>query len=358
MSEETKAKLDELEETLKAMDNVQPLDLVEPSEEEQPQGNEAPAPEPKPEGEAEGNTPAKPDAKPGESHPEQAQEPEKKEEDLLESEVENPQAEHFRKLREVAKEFKQKTLQLQQELEQLKSKPQEPAKVEATQPDKPKVMPDQLVQIVAKARNQELDGVDMGQVMKDALVVMKEEFTPLQINQIVEKASRGEYGKYSEDIQLFMQEAIPHIMVAQQAREMEVRQERQEVQERQARYKQEADASLARVFEKAPELKDEKSPVRVAVNNWLAENIGVFNQQGVAEKTGPMAWVLQHPSWPEMVLPLALASVKAQGTRIVSAPFAEASGSRGGPQSPVQTGKPKIKALEDTLRNMGQVSLT
>lgn len=364
MSEQQINKLEELEAKLKDMDNVQPLDTASMAQETAPEapGNEAPAEQDDQNSQPQDTAAEESVAEPATTQPETEPEAEDDPADLLELDVQNPQAEHFRKLREVAKSFKQQTQELQRQLEQIKQQPSAPqpqaaAAPEPQQPAKPQLTPDQVMEIVAKARNNEYANVDQNRVVQDALVVMREEFSPLEIRQIMDKANRGEYGKYSEDIQLFMQEAVPQLVVHQQARDMETKQEQAQREEAMQQYRQKAESSMERMYVQHPQLRDEKSALRQAVNKFLAENIGEIDPSGQISKPGPLAPLLSDPAWPEKLVPMALRFHTAQSTRVVSAPYAETSGSRGGPQAGTpQPGKGKLEQLEEQLRSMGPLT--
>jgi len=113
--------------------------------------------------------------------------------------------------------------------------------------------------------------------------------------------------------------------------------------------------SSIRVAEKYPELKNPESEMRRYMNRFLEENVGHFNANGILEKPGPLSSVLANPNWPEVIAPIAARMYELEKTRVVNAPSAEPTGSRGRGVSQGQTGKTRLDTLEDTIRSMGKV---
>lgn len=350
MSEQTR--LEQLEEQIKGMGQVQPLDMPPDNQEEQV--NEAPPTDPQP---APVETQPPSEAKQETPPAEPPKPPEQKPDDILETEIKGtPQAEHFHKLRDVTKNFKQENARLKQELEEIKSKlvltpKQEPAP--ASEPAKA-LTTDEVIGFVAKARNKEYGSGRDEAVIREARAIL-EKTSPKELREVMAKARSGAYGQYSEDVQLYLSEVVPEVLVARQAEIEETVEETRERQRLESEYRSKSTESMSRLTDKHPELKDEKSELRLFVNKFLEEKVGLVDENGTPKKQGPWFDMLRDPLWPEKVIPEAIERFTLQKTRVVSAPSPEASGSRGAPV-PGAGGKTRLEQLESQLRSMGQVA--
>lgn len=360
MSEE-KDRMKELEDQVRAMDTVEPLDTPPeetPAEEPKVQanGNEGQDHEPKPEAETEGDPkPANPEPEEGEREDDKLTEEEEKE--LLEADIENPQAIHFKKLRGVTKRFKTEAEAMKSRIAELEQKvaseparePTPGASQEQAQGGGKQLSPDDVMMAVARARNDEFE--NSAEVLRRAKAVIESNFTPRQLHEFLQKAESKQFGEYSDDLAMFISEEGPKIMLAQAARQESEREQQSQLQEQQNAIVQ----SAQRVIEKYPELKDQQGEQRRALDKFIEENVGTLDAQGNLVNPGPLANMLLQPDWPERVADLFKRVYKpAPQRQEVNAPAAESAGSGGGGNA-TQKGGTRLQELEQKLRSYGKV---
>lgn len=302
----------------------------------------------------------------------QAVPPEQKPEDqeLAELEaIQTPQAEHWRKARELIKRNKAEAERYKAELEQARAAanqqrtnvtPPETPQAESTKKQEESLGATEVISAYINAKLGKF-GERSKAIERDALTVM-DGYAPSEWLKIRDAAMRGDFGSASEDVLDVVREQLPianaRVYDAQIAQEHE-----QKTIAEQHRKMQEAHTqSYERACAKYPDMRNEQSPFRKHVEAFKSEFVFRIEDGKITHK-GPLFELLKTPNWPEVIVDLAAKSYSAgqqpqttsSGKQVITIqrPAAEPSGK---PSTGVASGS-RLAQLEATLASMGTIKL-
>lgn len=278
---------------------------AQPVPPEKKEGEQAPAKEPEGK-EAEG--------KPDESQVEKKAEPEQDANKLMDGWDKpdfQPQNKDWAALRRV---LKAKEEQLAQIESRLRSQPEAPEKkndADGGEKDSGarKMPPEQVFDLYEKASRGAIENADSVEAAARKVV---SEMSVAEIRAVAQKAANGLFGSRSPQILDLAKSEMPIAI----ARELDETKEEEEEKAKSDSFRNTVAASMGKMLEKRPELKDANSEMFKFAATYRDRMIGKFGEDGSVLSKGPLFdFVASSPDWPEHIVPLMAEAFELQTLR-------------------------------------------
>jgi len=282
-------------------------DLFDQEDEEAPSDDATPADLKAEEGEPkeEGDGPPEETPEPKEETPEPKEEAKQDDDpeipDLAEGE--SPKAEQFKNLREIAARFKKERNELREQkaaLEQAAAQPAPVAPVAPAMPSQPAMSAGQVMDLLAKARNRDLDesrlnGQTNQDIERSARIAMQV-FEPQQLLEVLDAAKEGRFGAYNDDVMEEARALLTEATVRQSVKGVEPG--TRPAPSLPPAMMSQRQNSLGRLYARYPDLKNPESDLVKKIQAKIPE----FQARtlGTPDKPGPDHWRIQSdPNLPE-----------------------------------------------------------